>query len=93
MAADEAVVADGVEVAPLPTPPDPQLVRANPAITTLAAERALLVTTSSIGREGGRAVNVHALLAVAVNAEGYREILGLQVSSAEDGAGCHRGHG
>jgi len=41
----------------------------------------------------GRAGNVHALLAVAVNAEGYREILGLQVSSAEDGAGCHRGHG
>jgi putative transposase len=40
-------------------------------------------------------VNVHAQLAVAVavNAEGYREILGLQVSSAEDGAGCHRGHG
>jgi putative transposase len=30
---------------------------------------------------------VHALLATAVNAEGYREILGLQVSSAEDGAG------
>jgi putative transposase len=30
---------------------------------------------------------VHALLATGVNAEGYREILGLQVSSAEDGAG------
>ena len=38
-------------------------------------------------REGGRTVNVHTLLAVGVNAEGYREILGLQVSSAEDGAG------
>ncbi len=38
-------------------------------------------------REGGRTVNVHALLATAVNAEGHREILGLQVSSAEDGAG------
>jgi transposase-like protein len=38
-------------------------------------------------REGGRTVNVHALLAVGVNAEGYREILGLQVTSAEDGAG------
>jgi transposase-like protein len=38
-------------------------------------------------REGGRTINVHALLAVGVNAEGYREILGLQVSSAEDGAG------
>jgi transposase-like protein len=38
-------------------------------------------------REGGRTVNVHALLATGVNAEGYREILGLQVSSAEDGAG------
>jgi putative transposase len=38
-------------------------------------------------REGGRMVNVHALLATGVNADGYREILGLQVSSAEDGAG------
>ena len=38
-------------------------------------------------REGGRTINVHALIAVGVNAEGYREILGLQVSSAEDGAG------
>ena len=38
-------------------------------------------------REGGRTVNVHALLATAVNAEGYREILGLHVTSAEDGAG------
>ena len=38
-------------------------------------------------REGGRTVNVHALLAVGVNTEGYREILGLHVTSAEDGAG------
>ncbi|MGI8870513.1 MAG: IS256 family transposase [Mycobacteriales bacterium] len=38
-------------------------------------------------REGGRTVNVHALVATGVNAEGYREILGLQVTSAEDGAG------
>jgi putative transposase len=38
-------------------------------------------------RETGRTVNVHALLATGVNAEGYREILGLQVTSAEDGAG------
>jgi putative transposase len=38
-------------------------------------------------REGGRTVKVHALVATAVNAEGYREILGLQVTSAEDGAG------
>ena len=38
-------------------------------------------------REGGRTINVHALLAVGVNADGYREILGLQVTSAEDGAG------
>ena len=37
-------------------------------------------------REGGRVVNVHALLATGVNADGHREILGLQVSSAEDGA-------
>ena len=38
-------------------------------------------------REGGQVVNVHALLATGVNADGHREILGLQVTSAEDGAG------
>ncbi len=38
-------------------------------------------------RENGRVVNVHALVAVGVNADGYREILGLDVTSAEDGAG------
>src|SRR5690348_5916660 len=38
-------------------------------------------------REGGRVVNVHALIATGVNNDGYREILGLQVTSAEDGAG------
>ncbi|MEV0106648.1 IS256 family transposase [Nocardia sp. NPDC050799] len=38
-------------------------------------------------RENGRVVNVHALIATGVNAEGYREILGLQVTSGEDGAG------
>src|SRR5215471_11950307 len=38
-------------------------------------------------REGGRVVNVHALLAAGVNRDGHREILGLQVTSAEDGAG------
>ena len=38
-------------------------------------------------REGGRVVHVHALVATGVNADGHREILGLQVSSAEDGAG------
>src|SRR3954453_3827569 len=38
-------------------------------------------------REGGRVVAVHALLATGVNGDGYREILGLQVSTGEDGAG------
>jgi putative transposase len=38
-------------------------------------------------REGGRVVNVHALIATGVNADGHREILGLDVASAEDGAG------
>ena len=37
--------------------------------------------------EQGRVVNVHALIAVGVNAEGYREILGVDVTTAEDGAG------
>jgi len=38
-------------------------------------------------REGGRVVIVHALLATGVNADGHREILGLDVCSGEDGAG------
>jgi putative transposase len=38
-------------------------------------------------REGGRTVNVHALIATGVNADGKREILGLDVASSEDGAG------
>jgi transposase-like protein len=37
-------------------------------------------------REGGRVVNVHALLATGVNADGHREIVGLQVTSD-----AHRG--
>jgi putative transposase len=50
--------------------------------TFLAADALVLKV-----REGGRTVNVHALLACAVNADGHREILGLHVTSAEDGAG------
>jgi transposase-like protein len=38
-------------------------------------------------REGGRTVNVHALIAVGVNGDGQREVLGLDISSQEDGAG------
>jgi putative transposase len=38
-------------------------------------------------REQGRVVGVHVLIATGVNAEGRREILGCEVSSAEDGAG------
>jgi putative transposase len=38
-------------------------------------------------RESGRTVNVACLVAVGVNAEGYREVLGLDVVSDEDGAG------
>jgi putative transposase len=38
-------------------------------------------------REAGRTVNVHALIAVGVNADGQREVLGLEVASQEDGAG------
>jgi putative transposase len=35
----------------------------------------------------GRTVNVHALIAVGVNGDGQREVLGLEVASQEDGAG------
>ena len=38
-------------------------------------------------REGGRTVNVHCLIATGVNAAGCREILGIDVTSSEDGAG------
>jgi putative transposase len=38
-------------------------------------------------REDGRTVNVACLIAVGVNADGYREVLGLDVFSDEDGAG------
>jgi putative transposase len=38
-------------------------------------------------REGGRIVNIACLLAVGVNAEGHREILGVDLATAEDGAG------
>jgi hypothetical protein len=38
-------------------------------------------------REGGRTVAVHCLIAAGVTAAGYREILGIDVTSAEDGAG------
>jgi transposase-like protein len=50
--------------------------------TFLAADALVLKV-----REGGRVVGVHALVATGVNADGHREILGLQVTSAEDGAG------
>jgi putative transposase len=38
-------------------------------------------------REGGRTVNVHCLVATGVDAGGHREILGVDVTSSEDGAG------
>ncbi len=49
---------------------------------TLVAADALVLKV----REGGRVVGVHALVAPGVNADGHREILGLQVTTAEDGA-------
>jgi putative transposase len=50
---------------------------------TFVAAEALVLKV----REGGRVVPVHALVATGVNADGYREILGLQVTTGEDGAG------
>ena len=57
------------------------LVEAGP-FTFVAADALVLKV-----REGGRVVPVHVLVATGVNADGHREILGLQVTSAEDGAG------
>jgi len=50
--------------------------------TSLAADALVLKV-----REGGRMVNVHALLATGVDADGHREILGLDLTSGKDGAG------
>ena len=50
---------------------------------TLLAADALVLKV----REGGRVVPVHALLAVGVNVDGHREVLGLDVTTGEDGAG------
>jgi putative transposase len=50
--------------------------------TFLAADALVLKV-----REGGRVVPVHGLVATGVNADGHREILGLHVTTAEDGAG------
>ena len=50
---------------------------------TFAAADALVLKV----REGGRVVGVHALVATGVNADGHREILGLHVTTGEDGAG------
>ena len=38
-------------------------------------------------REAGRVVPVHALVATGINIDGHREILGIQVTSSEDGPG------
>ena len=38
-------------------------------------------------REGGGVVGVHALVAIGVDADGHRQVLGIQVTSSEDGAG------
>ena len=38
-------------------------------------------------REGGRVVPMHALVATGVDADGHRQVLGMQVTSSEDGAG------
>jgi putative transposase len=48
--------------------------------TFLAADALVLKV-----REGGRVVPVHALVATGINADGHREILGVQVTSSEDG--------
>ena len=66
------------QVEAVPHPP-----AATPGPYTFVAADALVLKV----REGGRVVNVHALVATGVNADGHREILGLQVTTSEDGAG------
>lgn len=38
-------------------------------------------------REGGRVVNISCVIAIAVNVEGHREVLGVELVTTEDGAG------
>lgn len=38
-------------------------------------------------REGGRMVPVHALVATGVDADGHREVLGIEVTTSQDSAG------
>ena len=72
MAADLDAVVEAFRTRPLDAGP----------YTFVAADALVLKV-----REGGRVVNVHALLATGVNSDGHKEVLGLQVTSAEDGAG------
>ena len=50
--------------------------------TFLAADSLVLKV-----REGGRVVGVHCLVATGVDADGHRQVVGAQVTTAEDGAG------
>jgi transposase-like protein len=72
MAADLDVAVEAFRTRPLDAGP----------YTFVAADALVLKV-----REGGRVVGIHALIATGVNADGHREILGLQASTAEDGAG------
>ena len=45
------------------------------------------MASAGSGREGGRIVNVAVVIAVGVNVEGHREVLGFDVITTEDGAG------
>ena len=56
---------------------------AEPGPFTFVAADALVLKV----REGGQVVPVHALVATGVNADGHREVLGVQVTTSEDGAG------
>jgi len=72
MAKDLDAQVDGFRTRPLDAGP----------YTFLAADALMMKV-----REGGRVVKVAVMVATAVNADGYREVLGVQVASAESGAG------
>ena len=60
---------------------------ATTSVTSLPEHIRLGRRADGEGPRDGRVVNVHALIATGVNTDGHREILGLDVASAEDGAG------
>lgn len=67
--------------------PDWLLEHRERAVVESLGVKALSKSQGSITAAHRRVVNVHCVVGTGVNGEGYREILGVQVTSDDDGAG------